>query len=107
MTTIVTITITDAQDVEHSYEVEVYYTEYDPGVCSGPVERCYPPEGGDCEVQRVWDEHGRFLTDAEIEALKIDDDDLREAVTAHLEALESNAIDLKIDEAMERKHGIY
>jgi hypothetical protein len=106
MTTTVTLHITDAQDVEHDYEVEVYYTEYDPGVCSGPVEKCYPPEGGDCEINRVWDEHGRFLTSEEIEALHISPEALEEAVKDHLDALEGDAIDRKIDEMVERKHGL-
>ena len=106
MNTTVTMTLTDAQDVEHDYEVEVYYTEYDPGVCSGPVERCYPPEGGECEINRVRDENGRLLTDAEIEALHISQDDLEEAVKDHLDSLEGDAVDRKIDEMMERKHGL-
>jgi hypothetical protein len=106
MNTTVTMTIEDANGVERDYEVEVYYTEYDPGVCSGPVEKCYPPEGGECEIQRVWDSEGRHLTDDEIKALKLDPEEVEEAVKAHLDALESNAIDLKIDEYMERKRGI-
>jgi len=33
--------------VEYEYKVEIdSYEPYDPGVCSGPVEACYPPEGG-------------------------------------------------------------
>jgi len=30
-------------------EVTATVTAYDPGVTSGPPERCYPPEGGDVE----------------------------------------------------------
>ena len=37
-------TITD--DLDEEIDVEVTYQGYsDPGVVSGPVERCYPPEG--------------------------------------------------------------
>ena len=37
--------------IEYEYEVEVDSWEpYDPGVCSGPIERCYPPEGGWVEL---------------------------------------------------------
>lgn len=33
---------------EFEYKIKVDDWEpYDPGVCSGPVESCYPPEGGD------------------------------------------------------------
>ena len=35
---------------EWEYELEYDASPYDPGVCSGPVERCYPPEGGVAEV---------------------------------------------------------
>jgi hypothetical protein len=39
--------------VEYEYKIEILsYYPYDPGVCSGPVESCYPPEGGEAE----WDE---------------------------------------------------
>jgi hypothetical protein len=33
-------------------ELDITFTmsDYDPGVRSGPVERCYPPEGGEVEV---------------------------------------------------------
>lgn len=33
---------------EFEYKIEVDdWSPYDPGVCSGPVESCYPPEGGE------------------------------------------------------------
>jgi len=36
----------DDEETGVSYDVEYEYEGYyDPGVCSGPVERCYPPEG--------------------------------------------------------------
>lgn len=40
---------------DDAVEVEVFYTisDYDPGVLSGPPEDCYPPEGGEVEIQRV------------------------------------------------------
>lgn len=28
-------------------------TPYDPGVTSGPPERCYPPEGGDVDINDI------------------------------------------------------
>lgn len=33
---------------------EVTATPYDPGVSSGPVEACYPPEGGEVEINEIW-----------------------------------------------------
>jgi hypothetical protein len=40
---------------EDHTEVEVFYhiSAYDSGVCSGPAELCYPPEGGEVEITRV------------------------------------------------------
>lgn len=35
------------------YRVSGSVEDYDPGVCSGPVERCYPPEGGEAEIHEV------------------------------------------------------
>lgn len=33
---------------EFEYKIEVDdWSLYDPGICSGPPESCYPPEGGD------------------------------------------------------------
>lgn len=42
--------------MEYSFEMEICFTSsgyYDPGVLSGPPERCYPPEGDD---ERLLDE---------------------------------------------------
>lgn len=41
-------------------EVTVEYTisDYDPGVCSGPPEDCYPPEGGEVEIVKVFNDAG-------------------------------------------------
>ena len=43
------------------YRIHGTVSDYDPGVCSGPVERCYPPEGGDVEIEEVLriDEDGK------------------------------------------------
>lgn len=50
-TTTTTVEVEDRYDEETEtvYEVDVEWTfsDYDPGVFSGPVERCYPPEGGE------------------------------------------------------------
>ena len=35
------------------YRVSGSVSDYDPGVCSGPVERCYPPEGGEAEIEEI------------------------------------------------------
>ena len=34
----------------HEIVCNVDLTPYDPGVTSGPPERCYPPEGGETEI---------------------------------------------------------
>lgn len=38
-------TIVSIQGVD--FEVDYEISPYDPGVTSGPVENCYPPEGGE------------------------------------------------------------
>ena len=47
-------TYVEVSGIGWSFEVEadVYYlvNAYDPGNISGPIERCYPPEGGEVEV---------------------------------------------------------
>jgi len=63
-----TSTITDADGNEH--EVTVTYKGYsDPGVCSGPVERCYAPEG-EIEIDVRGIPEGFELTDAEQKLLE-------------------------------------
>lgn len=44
-------------DPELSLEVEGNATPYDPGVTSGPPESCYPPEGGEVEIENVYVTH--------------------------------------------------
>lgn len=49
------------------FEIEADgYNAYDPGRTSGPPERCYPPEGGFCEIGNIrvkragsdkWEDH--------------------------------------------------
>lgn len=53
---------------DNGTEVTVEYTisNYDPGVSSGPAESCYPPEGGEVEIIRVFDDTGNInATDLE------------------------------------------
>ena len=42
------------EDPHLELRVEGSATPYDPGVSSGPVEACYPPEGGEVEIEEVW-----------------------------------------------------
>lgn len=44
-------------DVHLGLTVEGNATPYDPGVTSGPPEACYPPEGGEVEIENVWLTH--------------------------------------------------
>ena len=41
------------------------FEPYDPGVCSGPPERCYPPEGGFASIYEIRDSKGVRIPDAE------------------------------------------
>lgn len=43
----------DGSETETVYEIECYLTPYDPGRTYGPPEKCYPPEGGECEILSV------------------------------------------------------
>lgn len=44
-------------DPEMELLVEGNATPYDPGVTSGPPECCYPPEGGEVEIENVYATH--------------------------------------------------
>lgn len=44
---------TNDGDTETIYEIECDVTPYDPGRTYGPPEKCYPPEGGECEIVSV------------------------------------------------------
>lgn len=39
--------------IEIEIEVEFGATPYDPGVSNGPPEACYPPEGGEVEIESI------------------------------------------------------
>lgn len=42
------------EDAHLTLRVEGTATPYDPGRTSGPPEDCYPPEGGEVEIDTVW-----------------------------------------------------
>lgn len=42
------------EDAHLMLRVEGTATPYDPGRTSGPPEDCYPPEGGEVEIDTVW-----------------------------------------------------
>ena len=44
-------------DLEMELLVEGNATPYDPGVTRGPPEACYPPEGGEVEIENVYAVH--------------------------------------------------
>lgn len=57
--------------VEIEIEVEFSATPYDPGVCSGPPENCYPPEGGEVEIESVtYQDKPIELSEADMEKLQ-------------------------------------
>jgi hypothetical protein len=43
----------DADDEATTLEVAGTVTAYDPGRTCGPPESCYPPEGGEVEIESV------------------------------------------------------
>ena len=53
------------EDTVYEVSVEWAFSPYDPGVCSGPVERCYPPEGGETESCVVTLPDGTIVKDGE------------------------------------------
>lgn len=56
------------RDDETEVTVEYKISAFDPGVCSGPAEDCYPPEGGEVEIIKVFSDAGPVKsTDAEDE----------------------------------------
>jgi hypothetical protein len=56
------------RDDEIEVTVEYSITAYDPGNTYGPAEDCYPPEGGEVEIVRVFNDAGEVKwTDAEDE----------------------------------------
>lgn len=67
--------------IEMSFSSEGYY---DPGVCSGPVESCYPPEGED---ERIVNEAIVYWGDdnTHIDLSEKDHSDLLEALQLHYE----------------------
>lgn len=70
-------------------------TPYDPGVSSGPPERCYPPEGGEVEgpdacpecktalSEKFWEDAAEWILD---EMIDRDEDDRAEAQIAAAES---------------------
>jgi hypothetical protein len=50
--------MTFERDDETEVTVEYTISAYDPGVSSGPAESCYPPEGGEVEIIKVFSDSG-------------------------------------------------
>jgi hypothetical protein len=46
--------MTFERDNETEVTVEYTITPYDPGNTYGPAENCYPPEGGEVEIVKVF-----------------------------------------------------
>lgn len=59
------------------YQIHGTVTDYDPGVTSGPVDRCYPPEGGEVEIEEVYriDEDGN---EVKVENYSFSSEEMRE-----------------------------
>jgi hypothetical protein len=61
------VEVEDLSTDDKVYEVNVdwAFSPFDPGVCSGPPERCYPPEGGETESCVVTLPDGTIVEDGE------------------------------------------
>lgn len=73
-------------DTETIYEIECDVTPYDPGRTYGPPEKCYPPEGGECEIVSV-KLNGKEIPYAEWEKIGLDakvEDEIEQAVADRL-----------------------
>lgn len=59
--------MTFERDDETEVTVEYSISDYDSGVSSGPAELCYPPEGGEVEIVKVFSDTDPDIkiTDAE------------------------------------------
>jgi hypothetical protein len=57
------------RDDETEVTVEYTISPYDPGNTSGPPELCYPPEGGEVEIVKVFSD-----TDTDIKITDAEDD---------------------------------
>ena len=53
-----------------TYRARGTVTPYDPGRCSGPPEDCYPPEGGEVEIDSIIGPEGLVIapSDALVDA---------------------------------------
>jgi len=58
------------RDDETEVTVEYSITPYDPGNTYGPAENCYPPEGGEVEIVKVF-------SDADPDVKITDDEDTK------------------------------
>lgn len=55
------------EDAHLTLYVSGTQSPYDPGVSSGPPEACYPPEGGEVEIEEVWLKHTGQVKPLELE----------------------------------------
>jgi hypothetical protein len=46
-------TMDEGEEVETLFTIHCDLTPYDPGKSTGDPEKCYPPEGGECEIEEV------------------------------------------------------
>lgn len=97
-------------DVETCYDINCEVTPYDPGRTYGPPEKCYPPEGGEVEIESVckdgveipyedWEKIGLYSA----EARRIEDAALEKAdkLAEESEGRAEDAYDAKRDSSLD------
>jgi hypothetical protein len=62
------VRLPDGSFVEYDLDIRAEITPYSPGCLHGPPEKCYPPEGGECEEMEILLD-GRSLTEGELAAM--------------------------------------
>lgn len=83
---------TDDGETETIYEIECDVTPYDPGRTWGDPEKCYPPEGGECEIVSV-KLNGKEIPYAEWEKIGLDakcEEEIAEAANERLSETRDN-----------------
>lgn len=77
----------ETEDGIEVYRIEGTVSDYDPGVTSGPVDRCYPPEGGEVEIDTVYriDDDGN---ETEVENYDFSSKEMREIESRMADSVE-------------------
>jgi len=92
---------------ELELDIDGNVTSYDPGRLSGPPEDCYPPEGGEAEIESVTLDGKRWdgtLTKEELDAVE---EQLREAAQDAYDAAMEDAAEAAAEARAEARYDDY